>query len=993
MKLRPFLVAFFFLLVSQLAYSQEVLPGLIPRFYGIEAAVDLPLSAEVAHERALSGFDLSTLDPSANTILWKPNQNTIPSAVLIEDNAQLEYVRELPSRSGQLRFTVATRDHREFTVVLSKKIHSQLLRRNILSKLGYASQPMSWLPRFNLVFRDTVDRDIFKEQMKDKLLAGTDRWIKSERGLRISMQDALVMSSEANVYNLSNGIMTPEVHQGRRILRAAYVPLALVDSTESVNLMSWQAGRIVLNHVKLNHTQDLDTAYRTSWEDARWIGRRILKLTREDIVEIVRKASFPSAVETLLIEKIISRRNDLIDLFNLTTEATKIPFDAKVTVTPGLDDGEIVQEFFEGYASRFSYGDPESPFSASELGSFAMSRVQSTLIEAGIKELNKLLGTDEQARFADRIESIVNDQGPFFPTQAIVMPTFHGNIVFSRDIVTGAYLGTNNKVQLVDNIGYSLDAGVVGAVVGLPIAVDIKAGSQINFQRVFSHVKPVQSLKKSMREPYKNMFVPMLLKNLGNKIDRLTVTEGASQRAAVMSVVADLKQALAVGESFIITDSLVPNMFAEANLSVSSLMGLSNGLLRAYGRVQTERMTLSRFHLHRPDENTFQIYQDYGKNLKLQITFKLRSYVPILGFNARWNTATAETHFYPVSLHESSVNVATLKALRQSILALNHDALQDVVTPHRIQHDMKGSANTLQFLIFKRNRIGSEQSMNLTHAAGGNQKMIHRRYDALTNGTDSEGYALEAASTLISELTGKDISISSVPLTNPGFTLGGRAKNKIFTSEVEDGRTVTQFQRILNGWRIRPGKRRSLMQLMNREGGRTIFDERTVMNTNSILLYQVIFQYIMVQEGTERLLNATVRQLENALINHPVGRVGEDPQAATLRYHRELRRINREIGDGEPADGLKMYHAWLRDFQNDVTIRGLAEIVGSDNISYQGRIEGFRQGDESGDEAIFSNVYGELPLPLHVMPTQRVMQNWGILEGELLANWMMERAI
>jgi len=412
-----------------------------------------------------------------------------------------------------------------------------------------------------------------------------------------------------------------------------------------------------------------------------------------------------------------------------------------------------------------------------------------------------------------------------------------------------------------------------------------------------------------------------------------------------------------------------------------------------YARIQTERMTLSRFHLHRPDENTFQIYQDYGKNLKLQLTFKLRSYVPILGFNARWNTATAETRFYPVSLHESTVNVATLKALRQSILSLNHDALQDVVTPHSIEHDMKGSANTLQFLIFKRNRIGSEQSMHLTHAVGGSQKMIHRRYDALTTGTDSEGYAIEAANSLISTLTNVDISISGIPVSNPGFTLGGRAKNKIFTSEIEDGRVATQFERILNGWRIKPGKLRSLLQLMNREGGRTIFDERTIMNTNSILLYQVVFQYIMVQEGTERLLNASVRQLTDVLVKHPVGRQVDDPEATAQRWQGQLRRISREIRDSQPTDGLKMYHAWLKDFQNEVTIKGMETIVGAENIAYQGRIEGFRQGDESGDAAIFSNVYGELPLPLHVMPTQRVMQNWGILEGELLANWMMERAI
>lgn len=71
----------------------------------------------------------------------------------------------------------------------------------------------------------------------------------------------------------------------------------------------------------------------------------------------------------------------------------------------------------------------------------------------------------------------------------------------------------------------------------------------------------------------------------------------------------------------------------------------------------------------------------------------------------------------------------------------------------------------------------------------------------------------------------------------------------------------------------------------------------------------------------------------------------------------------------------------------------LTKKLGKENIAYQGRIDGFRQGDEGGDAAIFSHVYGELPLALQLTPTQKVIQNWGILEGELLLNWMTERAI
>ena len=984
----------FFLVLSSLVHAQEIIPGLIPRFYSIEAATDLPMSPEVAHERAQNGLDLSTIDPATNTNIWNPNQFKIPDHKLLSNNETVQFVKELPSRNGQLRFTVLTSDNRELIVLLSKKVHSNLLRRNILSKLGYNTQPMSWVPKLNITFVDSIDRDLLKEEMKDKLLAGTDRWIKAEQDLTITLQDAIVLTSESEIYNLASGVMPAEVHMGRRLLRAPYVPLALVDTTESVNLMPWQSGRMVLNHIKLNHTQDLDTTYGTSWEDARWIARRMGKLTRSDFEEIVKKAFYPVAVEKLLIEKIIGRRNDLMTLLDLNKSFPDIAFNPQVSNADGLKDGEITQEFFDGYSSRFSYGDPESPFSASELGSFALSRAQSEILSVAVSKLNTYLGTDDEANYSEKIDAIIKDEGPFFTTKAIAMPTFHGNLIVSRDIVTGSYLGTNNKVQLVDNLGFSLDAGVFGGIEGLPIPLSFKGGAGVSFQRVFSHVKPVASLKKSLREPYKNMMVPFLLKDIGSKIDKLSIANAENQEAMLQSVAQDLKTTLSVGESFIITDSLVPNVFTEAELSISQLLLLDKRILKIYGRVQSQRMMVSRFHLHRADENTFHVYQDYGKNLKLMLTLKLKSYVPLLAFNGRWNKATVETRFYPVSLHPRTVTVSTLKALRSSLFALNHDALDDVVTPHKVEHAIKEGGNTWQFLIFKRNKIGSDQSMKLTHGQGGDKKEIHRRYDAVTTGTDKEGYIVEAVNSLIEALTKSDLALSQVQTLNPGFTVGGKAKNKVFTSEYDGSRMTTSFQRILNGWRVTPKKMKGYLELINREAGKKVFDPLSVINTDSILLYQISFYYTMTQEGVDQLLLSSTSQIKNILLTYGLRKFDEETIDDTVSWYiNELKKIRAELKSVEPEEGMKRYHKWLKAFQDDCSVAGLEVLVGKDNLAYQGRIEGFRQGDENGDNPIFSNVYGELPLPLHVSPTQSVMQNWGILEGELLANWMMERAL
>lgn len=461
-----------------------------------------------------------------------------------------------------------------------------------------------------------------------------------------------------------------------------------------------------------------------------------------------------------------------------------------------------------------------------------------------------------------------------------------------------------------------------------------------------------------------------------------------------MEVAGELKNAIGVGESFIITDSLMPRIFAEGEISVTQYLFMDKRLLQVYARAQAERMVLSRFHLHRASENTFHVYQDYGKNLKLMLTLKLKSYLPLIAFNGRWNKASAETHFYPISLHPRDLTVGTMKALRQSIFSLNHSALQEVVTPHKVEHHMNGIGNTLQFLIFKRNRIGSDQSMRLTHSKGGEKKDIFRRYDATTSGTDLEGYTVEAVNAVISTLTKYDFAVTQVASINPGFTLGGKAKNKIFISELEAGRITTNFQRISNGWRVRPRKLKGILEKLNKEAGVDVFNPLSVINTDSILLYQISFLYVMTQEGSDTLLNVSWERLWDIVNRHSINEVTNfTVNRRTNRHFNRIWSVRQRLQGDDKEEGLKAWHSVLRELQEDITIVGLMELVGKDNLAYQGKIEGFRQGDENGDNPVFTHVYGELPLPLHVSPTQKVMQNWGILEGELLLNWMSERAI
>ncbi|MCB0349787.1 MAG: hypothetical protein KDD38_01305 [Bdellovibrionales bacterium] len=975
--------------------AQTTIPGLIPQFYSIEAATDLPLSAEEAHEAALNGsLDISLLDPDQTTNMWSPEQNTIKKNELLSPNDSVTFTGELKSRTGILRFTVQNKNGDDFIIYLSKKAHNILLRKNILEKIGYNVPPISWTPTLRVTFNNSIDHDLFIEEMKDQLLGSKDRFILHDNNLTIDLQDALVLTPESEIYNLALGIMNRGVHRGRRLLRAPYVAIALVDTPESVNLMPWQAGRVIMNQVKLYHTLDVEREYDTSFEDAKWIMRRIAKLNRHDIEEIVRLAYYPKPVELLLTEKIISRRNDMNLLFKIEPEFQNISFNPNISYSSDLVDGEIETEFFDGYASRYSFGDPESPFSTSEMGAYVFSRIQDQIFQYALTGINKLISTQDDKLYEDKMREVMSKNKSFQPVNTVVIPSVHGSTILSRDIVTGSYLGTSHKVQLVDNIGFNFDAGILLGIEGLPVPVKVFGKTSLTLQRLYSHIKPVQSLKKSMKEPYKNLIVPALLNKIAENIDELTTTDSQDQAARITTVIEALKKSMGIGESFVVTDSIVPSFGVQASANLSEWIVGSGDLVEMYTNFSTSRVMLSRFHLFRANENTFHIYQDYGRSLQMVMSFGLNAAVPVVRFQGNWSKINVETHYYPIELQASKTSVDTLKAFRASLLATNHKALQEIVKPHIIEHKIKEKLKAFQFFFFKKNKIGSNDDIQAHHAEGGDDIEIQRRYDSVTKGIDKENFAIETLNEIISKmLKSSTLNIDMSPALNPGFTLGGRAKNSVFVSEASDERIITKYERIFNGWRADRSRLRKMVKEINAEYGSDLFEQLSIKDVTAILLYRIQITTIITQEGTNNLIAMDELQLNNLIRNFSIQNITEKRVSFIVSKWKKMLTDIQRLKNNHDDALLEKYHKFLLSLLDSITIEGLKTIAGHDNVVVQGRIDGFRQGEENGDSPIFTDVTGALPLPLHQMPSEKIMSNTGILEGELLGNWISLKAI
>src|SRR5690606_13702021 len=106
------------------------------------------------------------------------------------------------------------------------------------------------------------------------------------------------------------------------------------------------------------------------------------------------------------------------------------------------------------------------------------------------------------------------------PVKAWVFPTFRGQMILSRNLITGTYLGTDNLVQLVDTVGVAVSAGAFVGAVGLP--VDAMASGEVSLVRTYAHLRPVTSIQKSLKYSFKNIFVPLVKKDYGNKLHEAT---------------------------------------------------------------------------------------------------------------------------------------------------------------------------------------------------------------------------------------------------------------------------------------------------------------------------------------------------------------------------------------------------------------------------------------------------------------------------------------
>lgn len=94
--------------------------------------------------------------------------------------------------------------------------------------------------------------------------------------------------------------------------------------------------------------------FEMSWSDARWMTQKISALTRQQIQKAVNVGGWPLPIAELLVEKLIERRNQLIEAFELEDKAPKLSVKRNITTKDkSVVNGELVTEHFEGFDQNY----------------------------------------------------------------------------------------------------------------------------------------------------------------------------------------------------------------------------------------------------------------------------------------------------------------------------------------------------------------------------------------------------------------------------------------------------------------------------------------------------------------------------------------------------------------------------------------------------------------------------------------------------------------
>ena len=749
-------------------------------------------------------------------------------------------------------------------------------------------------------------------------------------------------------------------------------------------------------------------------DDARWILRKMAQLTREDFTAIANEAALPEAVAMLATEKMISRRNSLMELFSMP--APPLEVDTQISFGKELNNGKLTRIQWDDHASHFAHSDADSPFKDFEYLGYSI--LQSSAMTSLLNRINQeLRGFDLTKKrkhalnkqFSKAFEHYI-DTGEI---KDIGMKTWHSpilnlDLIANRNIVFGHYLGTENMVQMADILGYGITAGGHMGIENDNAFSSNAINAHITFLKTYVHVRPLSSLKKVFQEPYSKILIPLTKGKLAEQLKTLRTDHDNNK------IFEQINALLPVGESLIITESVLPR--------TSARLG-GYGLLGGVFRLETsaESQTLRRLHIHRKNSLTIDIYDDHGKGSKLSLSGDYSRYIPVFSSIAKKHTGKYGIQFYRINIDNNLERNPDFHKNIAGLYQIMSENSTEILNEHSdkwlVNARFQDKINNTNFLLWRGKSFDGELDFHLKKIESGAEQSSSYDYivydKGYRSGLNHESFLKDIANYYLADWMNDSkfiFQIENDRNVNPGQSIYGESETLLTSYQAKKSHTDVHHESPLivisqkkKGFSIGKDGLLDYIQSVNEQYSEKIFDPYSLENLDGLWLYDLNVITTIHTRGIEkikRLEDRTLREIQRTYTHKRRGRIecrasqNVVPTSQSLIECGNLKsliRKNQQCKNIEPPGSKAVC---IRDFggmlRRYLLFEDFKNIVGPDNYLIHGAINGFHKRSEILSGTIHSHALGRIHLPRPGDIVDMVTKKLDIQKGELLGLWLRE---
>lgn len=932
---------------------------------------------------AQNGFDLSNLDPVENR-MWQKDSYSISDANTrsypeAQSGVQFTSFEAATKFSSMMRVSSKANPNLSFRLGLSRYSQSVMMRAALLRKLGYFVPSPKYYKNLKISFASEEEKSTFLETAQ--LDIGVDfesrKWIasdnKADHSIVVASATLEIMSQD--YFDIHWGLAPNPDDPGQvslvqrfsrnRAYRSLIIPYALVDVPESVNRYSVKMANVSSGFVMIPYFM-ADSFAACTYEDARWILKRVTRLSLEDLKQIVQEAQYPAGISELVLAKLVQRVKSTANYFGLSSSLQNLNLD--INAGNGLVvKGKVTKEFTDGYPQRFSHGERTSPYQEGDFARYLGVDLKSSILQNIADKLNKkleIIGIDDaiakrQQTIYNRILNHIrtNPQAPLYQeVEAWGGPLAGFNVNGSRHISTGTYSGSTAPVQLVDNMSVAAGIGYFQTLAGIEKYTPL-AGANVSAVRDYTHVRPILSIKEGTKEPWKNLLIPKYMKNIAKVLaaEEKTGTDGNVQKTIDLFLT-DLRD----GEVFTITDSIALSAYLQANAALDVLLGLSpfsyaNSITLG---ADASRVILRQVSFVRIANNSFNGVHVYVRELKnkgVGLELSANFFVNLLKLRAQTTTTDVNTEAFVIEYDAALAAQAdpesefgkkvekTRKSLRLALLSLLRDNNTELLYSRfankkfDVKHKLETFEAKQKFLAWKFGSFSEDHLLKIQYPKSEKNPDLNPADETVTLFTSKKGEMKgRDLLSLIFDFVdgifvhkGKDISVSRAFGDNPANVPVGKAYWRTINTEadlsenIEQYPSVSMIQHVWGGWSLSRDKFFGIIDGIQKQFENTdlvkypLIDKNEFINVKTLDFYRITANLSILDTGLER-----IRHLLNV----------DEKVAETEKPKAMLSKLVAEISNQNSKDPSRKYVRKNTGFATDDELfTELMKLMGNGN--------------------------------------------------------------